>query len=54
MDPLVDAYSKLSPEDKGKIGPEVRDHAIKETRKFLIEIVLVSGGLLFVSLAKGC
>lgn len=54
MDPLVDAYSQLLPEDKSKIGPEVRDHAIKETRKFLVEIVLVSGVLLFVSLAQGC
>lgn len=54
MDPLVDAYSKLSPEDKGRIDPEIRDDAIKETRKFLVEVVLVSGVLLFVSLARGC
>lgn len=51
---MVDAYRKLSPEDKGKIDPEVRDHAIKDTRKFLVEIVLVSGGFLFVSLVRGC
>jgi hypothetical protein len=29
MDPLVDAYSKLTIEDKGKIDPEVRSKAIK-------------------------
>lgn len=28
MDPLVDAYSKLTVEDKGVIDPEVKDMAI--------------------------
>lgn len=29
MDPMVDAYRKLTPEDKGRIDPDVKDKAVK-------------------------
>lgn len=50
MDPLADAYGRLTPEDKGQIDPEVREKAIKETRVFLIEITLASIIMLVFSL----
>jgi hypothetical protein len=49
MDPLVEAYSKLKVEEKGRIDPEVKEKSITETRIFLVEITMASIGLLIYS-----
>lgn len=52
MDPLVDAYQSLDLEKKEKIIPAVKETAVTETRKFLIEIGLSAILLFSLSVTK--
>lgn len=49
MDPLNEAYTKLTIEDKGKIDPAVKEKAITDTRAFLVEVAIASVILLIIS-----
>ena len=52
MDPLVDAYQSLDLEKKERILPSVKETAVIETRKFLVEIALSAILLFSLSIFK--
>ena len=52
MDPLAEAYGKLTLNENGKIDPEVIEKSVTQTRKFLIDIALASILLMLFSMVQ--